>query len=37
MSRRPTQLVTGWLGVSFDSIDYVAHDTARVATLSTRS
>src|ERR1700740_1050352 len=37
MSRRPTQLVTGWLAVSFDSIDYVAHDTARVATLSTRS
>jgi carbon-monoxide dehydrogenase large subunit len=25
------QLVTEWLGVPFDSIDYVAHDTARVA------
>jgi aerobic carbon-monoxide dehydrogenase large subunit len=25
------QLVTEWLGVRFDSIDYVAHDTARVA------
>jgi carbon-monoxide dehydrogenase large subunit len=24
------QLVTEWLGVPFDSIDYVAHDTARV-------
>jgi carbon-monoxide dehydrogenase large subunit len=25
------QLVTTWLGVPFESIDYVAHDTARVA------
>jgi len=25
------QLVTEWLGVPFDSIDYVAHDTERVA------
>jgi aerobic carbon-monoxide dehydrogenase large subunit len=25
------QLVTEWLGVPFESIDYVAHDTARVA------
>jgi carbon-monoxide dehydrogenase large subunit len=25
------QLVTEWLGVPFDSIDYIAHDTARVA------
>jgi len=25
------QLVTEWLGVPFDSVDYVAHDTARVA------
>ncbi len=25
------QLVTEWLGVPFDSIDYVAHDTVRVA------
>ena len=25
------QLVTEWLGVPFDSIDYVAHDTTRVA------
>jgi carbon-monoxide dehydrogenase large subunit len=25
------QLVTEWLGVPFDCIDYVAHDTARVA------
>jgi carbon-monoxide dehydrogenase large subunit len=25
------QLVTEWLGVRFDSIDYVVHDTARVA------
>ena len=25
------QLVTEWLGVPFDSIDYVAHDTARVS------
>jgi carbon-monoxide dehydrogenase large subunit len=25
------QLVTEWLGVPFDSIDYVAHDTLRVA------
>jgi carbon-monoxide dehydrogenase large subunit len=25
------QLVTEWLGVPFDSIDYLAHDTARVA------
>src|SRR5437762_1175822 len=25
------QLLTEWLGVPFDSIDYVAHDTARVA------
>jgi len=25
------QLVTEWLGVPFDNIDYVAHDTARVA------
>jgi len=25
------QLVTEWLGVPFDSIDYVAHDTAKVA------
>ncbi|HEX3537089.1 MAG TPA: xanthine dehydrogenase family protein molybdopterin-binding subunit, partial [Stellaceae bacterium] len=24
------QLVTEWLGVPFDSIDYIAHDTARV-------
>jgi aerobic carbon-monoxide dehydrogenase large subunit len=25
------QLVTEWLGVPFDSIDFIAHDTARVA------
>ena len=25
------QLVTEWLGVPFESIDYVAHDTARVS------
>ena len=25
------QLVTEWLGVPFDNIDYIAHDTARVA------
>jgi carbon-monoxide dehydrogenase large subunit len=25
------QLVTEWLGVPFDSIDYIAHDTTRVA------
>jgi CO/xanthine dehydrogenase Mo-binding subunit len=31
------QLVTEWLGVRFDSIDYVVHDTARVAAGAARA